>query len=163
MKALIASLPLIVPIGTAWVEKQEAYILRNGEPLTESQMTDARRAGVVQPERIRFLQVESLPEVDHSDVLFVAKQVGLFSSKSPGLALGYAICIRSEAWEDRYAFVHQCVHVAQYERLGGIRPFLQQYIRECIEPGYPFGQLEQEAILVARDICKASVPLTASE
>jgi hypothetical protein len=43
--------------------------------------------------------------------------------------------------------------VAQYERLGGIRPFLSAYLRECISPGYPLGALEQEAIRVAAEIC----------
>lgn len=50
--------------------------------------------------------------------------------------------------------MHECVHVAQYERFHGIRPFLNDYLRECIDPGYPLGRLEQEAILVSRDICK---------
>jgi hypothetical protein len=36
----------------------------------------------------------------------------------------------------------------------GLRQFLDHYVRECIDPGYPFGALEQEAILVSREICK---------
>jgi hypothetical protein len=38
------------------------------------------------------------------------------------------------------------VHTAQYERLGGIEPFLRQYLRECLTIGYPEAPLEQEAI-----------------
>ncbi len=65
-----------------------------------------------------------------------------------------AFASRTIFGEDRYALVHECVHVGQHERLNGIRPFLNEYLRECVEPGYPFGHLEQEAIRVARDICK---------
>jgi hypothetical protein len=159
MKPLLASLPLIVPLAAAWAEKQEARILEEGQPLTESQLAEARRAGVLQPEKIRLLLLEQLPEVDHPDILFLAKQLGLFSAKSPGLAVGYGISLRPDAPQDRYPFIHQCVHVAQHERYGGIRPFLKDYLRECIEPGYPFGQLEQEAIVVAKNICKSTVSL----
>jgi len=159
MKPLLASLPLIIPIATAWVEKEEALILEKGRGLDDDQSADARRAGVTHPEKIRLLQAEQLPEVDHADVLFIARQLGLFSDKSPGLALGYGICLRADLFNDRYAFVHQCVHVGQYERLGGVRPFLTDYIRECIEPGYPFGKLEQEAIIISKDICRATCAL----
>jgi hypothetical protein len=39
----------------------------------------------------------------------------------------------------------------QYERLGGIRPFLKLYLYEClVTPGYPFGPLEQEAIQIEK-------------
>jgi hypothetical protein len=87
--------------------------------------------------------------------MFVAKRIGLFSSRAAGLTLGYGIYLTYGSWDDRPTLVHECVHVGQYERLGGIRPFLSVYLRECIDPGYPFGRLEQEAILITKDICKA--------
>jgi hypothetical protein len=154
MKNLLASLPRILPFAYEWWEKQETLILQEGEPLSEAQQADARRLNITHPEKIRILWAETLPEPDHAELLFLAKQMGLFSPKTSGLAVGYGISIRPALRDDRYAFVHQCVHVAQCERLGGIRPFLNDYVRECIDPGYPFGTLEQEAILVARDICK---------
>ena len=40
---------------------------------------------------------------------------------------------------------HELVHVAQYERLGGIEPFLRQYLRECLTVGYDESALENEA------------------
>ena len=159
MKSLLNSLPLILPIAQAWAEKQQIITLQEGSPLKESEMDDARRAGVVFPEKIRVARVEMLPHPENEDMLFLAKQMGLFGSAQAGLALGYAICLPPDVWDDRYRLVHECVHVAQYERHEGIRPFLHAYIRECIDPGYPFGHLEQEAMRVAKDICKASAPL----
>jgi hypothetical protein len=157
MNSLLTTLPVLLPIAYVWAEKQELLIMQEGAPLTESQLADARRAGVVHPEKIRVVCGEALPQPEDEDFLFIAKRIGLFTSHSVGLAVGYGICLRHGFWDDRLVLVHECVHVAQYEKLGGIRPFLSCYLRECIEPGYPFGRLEQEANLVSKDICKQPV------
>ena len=41
--------------------------------------------------------------------------------------------------------VHELAHTAQYERLGGFKPFLKAYLEEWLTVGYPNGPLEQEA------------------
>jgi len=154
MNSLLTTLPVFLPVAYAFAEKEELIIIEQGTPLTETELADARLAGVMQPEKIRVIRSEALPQPENEDVLFLAKRIGLFSPRSSGLSVGYGICLRHGFWDDREVLVHECVHVAQYEKLNGIRPFLSVYLRECIEPGYPFGRLEQEAILVARDICK---------
>jgi hypothetical protein len=63
-----------------------------------------------------------------------AEKTGLISPMTIGLTLRYGIFIRSEFWGERRLVVHELVHTAQYERLGGFRPFLEQYLRECITP-----------------------------
>jgi hypothetical protein len=43
------------------------------------------------------------------------------------------------------------VHVAHYERCGGIEAFLKEYVKEvAFDPGYPHGPLEQEAVALGR-------------
>ena len=64
-----------------------------------------------------------------------------------GLALQYGIFIRSDCWRERTLIAHELVHTAQYERLGGILPFLRKYLFECVTIGYPEAPLEQEAII----------------
>jgi hypothetical protein len=157
MKSILNSLPILLPIVYAWAEKQESIILAEGIPLNESQLTDARRAGVRHPEKIRIKRVEKLPEPENEDLMFMARQVGLFSERMTTLSLGYGIWFKYDLWDDRPALVHECVHVAQHEKRKGLRPFLAEYLRECIDPGYPFGRMQQESILVTKDICK---PLT---
>ena len=44
-----------------------------------------------------------------------------------GLTLRYGIFIRSDCWGDRNLVAHELAHTAQYERLGGIEPFLRKY------------------------------------
>jgi hypothetical protein len=157
MKGLLATLPLVLPIVQAWTEKQEIILLQNGTPLTECEKTDALRAGVAHPEKIRVVRAEILPRPESEDLMFLARQMGLYGTESTGLALGYGICLPRSVWQDRYRLVHECVHVGQYERYEGIGPFLRAFLRECIDPGYPFGHLEQEALRVAREICKTPV------
>ncbi len=154
MHSFLNSLPLLLPIAIAWAEKQESIILEQGQPLTECQLRDAGRIGVRQPEKIRVMKVDVLPQPEHEDMMFIAKRMGLFSQNSVGLTLGYGIFLGFRHWDDRQTLLHECVHVSQYERLGGIRPFLEVYLRECIDPGYPFGALEREAILVTKELCK---------
>ena len=155
MNSLLTSLPALLPLAYAYAEKHEALLLQNGIPLTADELDDARRAGVKKPEKIRRQCVLGIPEPENGEVLFAARRSGLFQLESSGLAVGHGIYLRQDVWNSRQILVHELVHVGQYERLGGIRPFLDIYLRECIAPGYPFGALEQEAILVSRDICKS--------
>jgi hypothetical protein len=160
MNSLLTTLPLLLPVAADWVEKQEKLILEQGTALTEDQLADARRAGVLHPEKIRVIRVEVLPEPEHDEIMFVAKRIGFFSAKSVSLTMGYGVCLGRSSWDDRLVLVHEFVHVSQYEKLGGIRPFLSVYLRECIDPGYPFGRLEQEALLVSKELCKPGNSVT---
>jgi hypothetical protein len=137
MKSFLPSLPVLLPIVFEWAEQQETLILANGSPLTECQQADAGRAGVAHPDKIRLLQVETLPQPDHDELKFIAKQIGLFSARSAGINFGYGIYVRRGFWEDRETLVHECVHIAQHEKRNGLRPFLTEYLRECLDPGSP--------------------------
>src|SRR4029453_12824307 len=53
--------PVLLPYATAWVRKQERRILDAGVPLDPDQLIDARRLGILEPERIRLLRVKVVP------------------------------------------------------------------------------------------------------
>ena len=155
MNSLLNTLQAYLPAAYDFAVSQETIILKEGQPLSAPEIKDALCAGVSEPEKIRVMKVVSLPEPENSDMMFIAKHIGLFQPHSVGLTFGYGIHIRLDMRDSRHHLVHECVHVGQYERLGGIRPFLERYLRECIEPGYPFGALEQEAVVISREICKS--------
>jgi hypothetical protein len=145
-RALVPAVPLIVPIAARWVRQQEKLILRDGTALTKSQLDDAQKVGVSQPGKIRVALVDAIP-VPHGYILGpLGRWTGLVSSNTAGITLGFGIYICKRYRGDRGLLVHECVHVGQYERLGGIEAFLREYLRECLDPGYPWGPLEQEAI-----------------
>ncbi len=79
--------------------------------------------------------------------------------QTAGLTLNYGIYIRedcSDYRENRELYVHEMVHVGQYERMGSIKAFLTDYLEESISPGYPLGAMEQEAIVTAARIVRTT-------
>jgi hypothetical protein len=149
---LVQQLELLLPLACAWAESQERAILRSGVPLAEGQLADARRVGVLQPERVRLLQVAEIPTPDDPALAAAARTVGLLSPFSVGLTLGYGIFIRAEQWGRRVLVVHELAHVMQYERCGGIEAFLRQYLHECVTAGYSGSMLEREANRIEREV-----------
>jgi hypothetical protein len=145
----------LLPLACAWAEEQERIIIRDGVPLTMAQIADARRIGIVQAERVRLRVVEEIPSPTHPDLRLAAELTGLISPMTIGLTLRYGIFIRSDYWGERRLVVHELVHTSQYERLGGFKPFLQQYLHECITIGYPAAPMEQEAKRIEREMCGA--------
>jgi hypothetical protein len=139
-----AAVKLILPLACLWCRRQESIIMRRGVPLSIDQGKIAKLLGITHPDRVRLLAVEQVPPM--AGILRSAGQgMGLISSRTIGMALRYGIFIRTDCWGDRRLLVHELAHVAQYERLGGFRGFLGRYLEECIAPGYPNGELEQEA------------------
>ncbi len=137
-------LPPLVPWVARWIGRQEARILRDGEPLPPGLLAYARdRLGVRAAAEVRVLVVEEVP----LPVPPWARRLGGFSApRSPaGLAALRGIYVRPPWRRDRGVLAHELAHVAQYERLGGARAFLRVYLRECMVEGYPFSPLELEA------------------
>jgi hypothetical protein len=66
------------------------------------------------------------------------------------MAFRYGILVRISHQEDRILIIHELVHTKQYEKAGGIVPFLTQYVSECIKFEYPNGKFEQEAIKMTK-------------
>ena len=135
----------LLPLACRWVEEQERNILRDGVPLDQEQLEIARKVGIRDFGRIRLLQVDEIPSPQDPVLQTAAEAAGLISVLTSGLTARYGIFIRSDYWGDRRLVAHELAHVAQYERLGGIEPFLRQYLTECLNAGYPNGELEEEA------------------
>ena len=127
-------------------------MLRSGVPLSAEELADARTIGVREPERVRLLQLDKVPVPSHPMLKAAAAAIHFLTPATCGLTLRYGIFIRSECWRERALIAHELAHVAQYERLGGIRPFLRQYLSECLTVGYPEAPMEQEAIRLSRKV-----------
>lgn len=139
-------MPLLLPLVARWIAKVEQEILRTGTPLTPDEAEQVSRLGVQFPEKIRLLRVAQVPLPDHPILRLASRLVGFHGPGTIGMAFRYGIAIRAEYWDNAMIRRHECVHTGQYERLGGIEPFLREYLRQCFEIGYPAAPLEQEAI-----------------
>ncbi len=142
----------LLPLAVAWAKQQESYILQNGILLTPSQLSDARLVSVINPEKVRLLNINQIPLPDEPSLRTVAQVTGLITEDTIGLTLRYGVFIRKDFWNNRKIVVHELVHVAQYERLGSIDKFLQKYLQECISVGYPQAPMEQEAVTLSNKV-----------
>ena len=145
----------LLPLAAQWATEQERRVLCEGVRLSEIEMADAKAIGVRNPERVRLLRVQTIPVPAHPMLRSAAASINFLTAAPRGLALEYAIFVRADHWRDRALIAHELVHTAQYQRLGGILPFLQTYIYQCATVGYPNAALELEAISTADRICSA--------
>ena len=143
---LLSQFDKLLPLAVNWAAAVETRILREGVPLSEQGLADARSLGVRKPERVRLLALDSVPTPTDLTLKTAVAAIQFLTPATRGLALRYGIFVRSDCWGERRLIAHELVHTAQYERLGGIRPFLRQYLTECLTVGYPAGPMEQEAI-----------------
>jgi hypothetical protein len=145
----------LLPLAAQWATEQERRVLCEGVRLSEIEMADAKAIGVRNPERVRLLRVQTIPVPAHPMLRSAAASINFLTAAPRGLALEYAIFVRADHWRDRALIAHELVHTAQYQRLGGILPFLQTYICQCATVGYPNAALELEAIATAERVCSA--------
>lgn len=148
-ETLIAQFERLLPLAAKWAAAVEGRILREGVPLPEEGMADASALGVREPERVRLLALARVPTPSDLTLRTAAAAIRFLTPTTCGLALRYGIFVRSDYWGDRRLVAHELAHTAQYERLGGIEPFLRQYLYECLTIGYPEAPMEQEAIAAA--------------
>lgn len=154
-ETLISQFPSLLPLAVEWAAAEEARVLRDGISLTDAQLSDARTAGVEQPDRIRLLRVEAVPFPQQPQLRAAAETVHFLTPETRGLTLRYGIFVRYDCRNDRHLLVHEFGHTAQYERLGGIGPFLQKYLTECLTIGYANAPMELEVTEIANRICPA--------
>src|SRR5256885_15677753 len=145
----------LLRVAARWAAEQERRVLCEGVPLTKAELADARAIGVRNPERVRLLRVETIPVPANPMLRAAAASINFLTTTPRGLALDYGIFVRRDCWRDRDLIAHELVHTAQYQRLGGILPFLQTYISQCATVGYPNAPLELEAIATSARICAA--------
>jgi len=143
----------LIPKAVLEAKEQEQKILMNGTPLSDSQIEDAKIIPVKYPERVRLLRVNQIPLPEDPELKFAAQAIQFIIPNTRGLTLQYGIFVKNDYWNNRELIVHELIHTSQYERLGGIQQFLNQYLTECIQFGYPQAPLEQEAIKKSELIC----------
>jgi len=154
-QATLEQLDQLLPLAAQWAMTQQQRVLCEGVPLSKTEIADAKAIGVRNPERVRLLRVEVIPVPAHPMLKEAAASMNFLTAAPRGLALDMGIFIRVDSWRDRNLIAHELVHTAQYQRLGGIIPFLKTYIFQCATVGYPNAPLELEAIATAARVCPA--------
>jgi hypothetical protein len=73
--------------------------------------------------------------VEFQEKLILSSNLGLISENTIGITFRHGIYIRSDYWQDDSLLNHELTHTMQYERLGGICNFLNQYIKSVFTLG----------------------------
>lgn len=123
----------------------ESLVLQQGRPLSPLESSAAALSGVQHPERIRILSVPSIPMPGFAWQQRLAATLGFDGRLTAGMALHYAIFLRHDVDNDLSLLRHEATHIAQAERLGGLRNFLRLYLTDCLVHGYYDCPFEQEA------------------
>jgi hypothetical protein len=132
----------LAPLVADWSESRERVIRSLGRPLDPELLGFAGDLGIAGPERIRVHLTPRIPLPLPNPLVDLARRAGLPVFHPAGMALGLGIT----AVEPRESLLrHELVHVHQYQRLGGHRPFMRRYLFECLHLGYPGAPLEIEA------------------
>lgn len=138
---------LVFPLAVRWAKRRQRNGLRHGRVLSPEEMRMARGMGVREAQRIRIIETDRIP-LPGAGLLGLASRMAGFHGSDPwGMSLGYAVFIRNGWTGSRQELLaHEFVHTAQFERMGGMRPYLVQYLRECLTVGYSASPMEQEAV-----------------
>lgn len=132
-------------IAAEWARGQSNSSLEQGVALTPGQLVMAREVGVREPSKVRIHVVEALPAPSHPALTAAAGTIGLMPQAAEGMTLGYAVLVKRGAEEDEGLLRHELRHVAQYERAGGIGPFLARHIPDLMRHGYRDSPYERDA------------------
>jgi len=143
-----------LPMIINWVKDQENYIRKNGVALNEDQKIDAYLIGIKNIDKVRLLEVDKIPILLNEELAALSEKAGLQSDNTIGVTFGYGIYVKKGFSNRKSLIVHELVHTMQYERLGSIEVFLNQYLMECLTEGYPNGALELEARRVEKEMCR---------
>ena len=132
----------IAPATARWAQDQERRILAEGKPLEAGDLVFAAELEIEDPEEIRVLEINPIPTPLPRPLLKLAESWGFPVFEPAGMTLGRGIYILEG---HSRVLRHELVHVAQYQRLGGIELFMRQYLTECLFHGYFAAPLEEEA------------------
>lgn len=120
----------LLPIAIQWAEEKYEILMKRGVKLNPADMEDARLAGIQHPERVRVLYLHQIPRPSLGLLKLANDMMHLVTNESTGLPISYGIYIREDCCSKRQYLLHEMVHVAQSEKLGGIGPFFTQYLTE---------------------------------
>lgn len=130
------------PAIARWVAAQEKRILKEGQPLDGEMRGFAEALGIGDASKVRVMIVDRIPLPVSPGLVERGMRAGFPMFAPGGMALGRGIYLLPGHGR---SLPHELVHVAQYERLGGIVPFIWRYVVECLNSGYSDAPLEVEA------------------
>ncbi len=127
---LQAGIKALFPVLVEWAEKMEARALTEGVPLGDHLKNTAKVLGIRQPDAVRVLVVQTIPEPDNRRIVELSARFGLSFIGSAGIMFGPAIFVLGSFANDQRVLTHELVHVRQYETAENIEAYPRVYVRQ---------------------------------
>jgi hypothetical protein len=142
-----------LPKAVQWVTQKEQDCMEMGQPLLPQNRQDGETIGIGELAAVRVMVLNEIPLPSDPELRQLAAQSKLITPTTAGMTFGHGIVLKAGHY-NRHLIAHELGHVLQYERFGGIEPFLVAYLPEVVfPPYYPNGPLEQEAERLANTVC----------
>ena len=97
-ESVLSQFEMLLPLAAKWATEQEQRIVGDGVALSKEDLGDARAIGVQNPNRVRLLQVETIPRPSQPELKAACDAIDFLTPATRGLTLGYGIFIRSNCW-----------------------------------------------------------------
>ena len=149
---LLAEIRALFPALVEWAERMEAKALTEGVPLSDQLKNTAKGLGIRQPDAVRVLVVQNIPEPENRRIVELSARFGLSFRGSAGMTLGHAIFVLGSSASDKRVLTHELVHVRQYEKTENIGAYLKVYVEQILVSGYHDMPFEVEAVTEANRI-----------
>ena len=78
-----------MPLACEWAESKEKVVLKHGIPLSNSQIEDAKRVGVIHPDRLKIFEVQQIPIPKHPVLKAAAEATQLITPSTAALTVRY--------------------------------------------------------------------------
>ena len=143
----------LLPLAVEWVKEQEHHILQKGIPLTQPQVELAGQIPLRHPEKVRLLEVSTIPFPRDPSLQQATIETGLLTNLNDAAMFGYGICFRKGRIDSRYLLARELVLLARCEELGGIEPFLREYLQQVIIEGADLAPMQVMANQIAERLC----------
>jgi hypothetical protein len=138
-------LPEMIPHVVRWAETLAERTLAEGQPLSAEWAAVAREVGVRDPSRVRVRVVDAIVLPEGFAITAAAGRAGIIPERAGAMTLGHAILVVRGQERERSLLRHELRHVAQYERAGGIAPFLAIHLPDLARYGYEDAPFERDA------------------
>ncbi len=138
---------LLAPPLAFWGRWQERRVIRHAasRSLDSAELAFCQSIGLQQAEQVRILPIEPIPMPIPLWMIRIGERCGIGANVPLGMTLYRAIFTIPGLERHSLLIRHELVHVLQYQRLGGFRRFLRQYLTECLFHGYAHAPMEREA------------------
>ena len=121
----------------AFANECQDEIMSKGRNLTADELAIAKMLNIKSHGKIRILVVEDIPRSLNPVLNELCDKLGFINNEegkqTRGITFGNGIYTRKGITKPFQNIVHELVHVSQYEKLGGIKEYMAQYILEIQE------------------------------